>query len=823
MDNKAIQFDYPEGDNPLEQKRTTGEILSLLGLLYDATTDINKWECFLSRLAEVFNAFGGSIHYYDGLDRLMSFTSFAGMEEGEKYLSLFLKYHSTDPRNPSTVNKNYLPEPDPDWLNGKPCSDRMVTTEKELHNSSTYNEVLKPLNVEHTIMSVYDMNGRNHVSLGLYRGPDDEAWTKDDCELLYQIVPHFKRAVIIHKRLSQLNFERRSALESLNQINMGLILADETQQILFANQQARIILDEDDGISERDARLEVSNANLNQTLNNAITEVIENSQQEKTTKGKCLSLSRASGKRDYSLLISPIWGNLMRVENNSLIKPIAAIFISDPGSTPGVQMDLLKQLYGLTTTETRIVDKLVRGDTIKTLALELKVQENTIRQHLKKIYVKTESESQSTLIQKIMSSPHLVGSTHVLETVKEFTMHDQEQVLSLIGFLYDATLDKNKWEPFLEKCCEVFNASSAQWSYVNDPWTKMPFTVIYNIYPINFAIYQSLLHKDPRIPDNINKPWHPGLPDYSDQSHIDRYYNGRTSHDRMFITTNELHKSEFYEKVLQPHDVEYCCAITHQLDHDELVFLGIMRNTDLAEFTLEDCELFDHLSSHVKQAAIIHRQLCQLNFDRRAALETLNTLNMGLVLVDQYQQILFANQQGQTILDESDGFASNNQSLVSSDPAINQKIKKSIQIVIEQTAEGKQTPGQAFSVQRPSAKTPYSVLISPLWNNLIQIQSEILDYPIVSVFIQDPETQQNTHFGLLKEFYKLTDTEAKILQKLTQEKNTKAVAGLLNVQGNTIRQHLKNIFVKTETNSQAELIQTIMASPLWLGAHEFSN
>ncbi len=58
-------------------------------------------------------------------------------------------------------------------------------------------------------------------------------------------------------------------------------------------------------------------------------------------------------------------------------------------------------------------------------------------------------------------------------------MQDQEQVLSLVGLLYDATLDKNKWEPFLEKCCEVFNASSAQWGHVVEQSTKISFTALY--------------------------------------------------------------------------------------------------------------------------------------------------------------------------------------------------------------------------------------------------------------------------------------------------------------------------------------------------------
>lgn len=402
-------------------------------------------------------------------------------------------------------------------------------------------------------------------------------------------------------------------------------------------------------------------------------------------------------------------------------------------------------------------------------------------------------------------------------------MQSQEQVLSLIGLLYDATLDKNKWKSFLQKCCEVFNASSAQWAYVTEQSTKMPFTALYNLNAEDLAKFQSHMLKDPRTPDNLDKPWHPGLPDYSDQSHIDRFYSGHAINSLMFVTTAELHKSEIYQKVLKPNGIEYTCAITHQLDDDEFMFLGLMRNADLPDFTMEDLELIDQLSPHVKQVAIIHRNLCQLDFDRKAALETLNSLNMGLVLVDQYQQILFANKIGQSVLDDKDGFEGVEQRLENTDQSTNEQLKNSIQYVIQQTFDNKQTPGRAFSVNRPSGKPAYSVLVSPLWNNLVQVQADSLDYPIASVFIQDPDHTQNTCDGLLKEYYKLTNRETRVLSALLEGKNTKEISALMKVQDNTIRQHLKNIFVKTETNSQAELIQTIMASPLWLGAHEFSN
>jgi len=402
-------------------------------------------------------------------------------------------------------------------------------------------------------------------------------------------------------------------------------------------------------------------------------------------------------------------------------------------------------------------------------------------------------------------------------------MPQRENILSLVGMLYDATLDTEKWQPFLEKCCEVFNANAAQWGYLSLEPRELSFSVLHNISPEKTAEYDLYSSSDPRLPLNLGKPWHPGLPHPDNRSYLERYNNGYAVHCRMFATTEAIHNSDMYKKVLNPSNIEYACAIHHQLNNNEVAFLGVMRSRDFPQFTLKDCKLFDQIRIHVKQAAVIHRELCQLDFDRRAALETLNTLNLGLLLVDQRRQLLFANQQGCTVLDARDGFGLNGRAVCCDGLRLNDELDDAVRHVIEHAGKGRQTPGRALFVDRPSGQPAYSILISPLWNNLVRIQSGTLDYPIASIFIQDPERTANTHIGLLQEFYTLTETETRVLGKLVQGRTTAEIARQMKVQDNTVRQHLKNIFAKTETKTQSHLIQTVMAGPFWLGSHEFGN
>jgi DNA-binding CsgD family transcriptional regulator len=250
--------------------------------------------------------------------------------------------------------------------------------------------------------------------------------------------------------------------------------------------------------------------------------------------------------------------------------------------------------------------------------------------------------------------------------------------------------------------------------------------------------------------------------------------------------------------------------------------LGVVRGRKDQPYTQSDCDLFEQLVPHVKRAITIHKQFCQLDFERRIALQTLDNINMGLALVDQFQQVLFANSQARALLANHDGLALNKQSLQCTDSDTQQRLSEAVDTVIAKAAEGEIEAGRAIAIKRPSGGRDYSLLVSPVWGNLIQVETEALDYPIAVVFMQGPEQASHTQAGLLQELYNLTVAESRVLDLLVSGFSVKEQASQLDIQANTIRTHLKNIFSKTRTNSQAELVKLVMASPLWMGAHAFS-
>ena len=83
----------------------------------------------------------------------------------------------------------------------------------------------------------------------------------------------------------------------------------------------------------------------------------------------------------------------------------------------------------------------------------------------------------------------------------------------------------------------------------------------------------------------------------------------------------------------------------------------------------------------------------------------------------------------------------------------------------------------------------------------------------VALFVSDPDERVEIPEERLRRLYALTPSEARIAARLTAGLRPEAVANELGVQVNTVRMHLKRIFVKTGTGRQSELVGLLLRSP----------
>lgn len=82
----------------------------------------------------------------------------------------------------------------------------------------------------------------------------------------------------------------------------------------------------------------------------------------------------------------------------------AAMFVQEPVKSGPRAATMVADVYGLTHSELRVLEKLSPSGSIKSLAADLGVSENTIKTHLQHIFQKTGTSNRSELIELLRSS-----------------------------------------------------------------------------------------------------------------------------------------------------------------------------------------------------------------------------------------------------------------------------------------------------------------------------------------------------------------------------------------------------------------------------------
>ncbi len=176
----------------------------------------------------------------------------------------------------------------------------------------------------------------------------------------------------------------------------GIILLDESNHLTQLNQLAELVMTEADGLRVRQNSLCATNPASQQRLRRALEQAGTTHDHRAATGDEIITICRSSGREPLELLVTP----LHRQRHTASVRglPSLAVLIWDPEKMSPLRLDRVRHMYRLTAAEARVTEGLVRGMAVVELAREMRVQANTIRTHLKRIYDKTGARRQSELI-----------------------------------------------------------------------------------------------------------------------------------------------------------------------------------------------------------------------------------------------------------------------------------------------------------------------------------------------------------------------------------------------------------------------------------------
>lgn len=195
----------------------------------------------------------------------------------------------------------------------------------------------------------------------------------------------------------------------------------------------------------------------------------------------------------------------------------------------------------------------------------------------------------------------------------------------------------------------------------------------------------------------------------------------------------------------------------------------------------------------------------RMGLDLGQALDVLDRLEHGVVLVDALARICQVNRAAQAILGAGIRVAAG--VLVCEDAAETRALHRHIDAA---ATAGWLASSGSLAVRRCPGRRPLSVLVTRLRQSGRRQRADAR----ALVIVNDPERTLAAGAVELADLYGLTPAEARAALALLEADGLAAVAEKLAIGRATVRTLLQRVFDKTETHSQAELVRLMMAHRL---------
>lgn len=192
--------------------------------------------------------------------------------------------------------------------------------------------------------------------------------------------------------------------------------------------------------------------------------------------------------------------------------------------------------------------------------------------------------------------------------------------------------------------------------------------------------------------------------------------------------------------------------------------------------------------------------------------EALNHVAVGIFLLDDQRKVLFRNRRAEELLNEADGISlSRDDMLRGEKPQQTQELRNIVDAAIASATSGTRKATEAVALSRSSGRRSLFAVACPLGRGPASPGE-----PVVGLFVTDPERRLSAAAEAVAQLYGLSPAETRLALALARGLRLDEIADEFGISRNTVSYTMKNLFRKTETDRQADLISLFIASPVAL-------
>lgn len=377
---------------------STSNIEHLVGLIYDAASDSRKWPDALECMRQCLEASAVGFSEYDFLRESGNIVHYVGFDP-----AFVRRYeHAMSHHNVWMVDGPWYSE-------GTISRGGEIISPEGLVASKFYKQWMQPQGLFHRLCGVIRRDGERVIIIEVMRSRTQGEFDESQSALFASLLPHLLTATQRSTHLWRLVV----SLDIINSLPFAVLAVDNGGRVLFSNRLADETLNENRGLILRDGEIGASASRTASQLKEMIASAAGASAGRNPDPGSALLIPRGRGMQPLWVVVAPMNRRLRRIVGQEL--EVALVFASAPEHVGKMQETTLRRYFGLTAAEQRLALLILKGYRLDEAAIELKISHNTVRSHMKRIYVKTKTERQTDLVRVLLSGP--LGSASLQDVV----------------------------------------------------------------------------------------------------------------------------------------------------------------------------------------------------------------------------------------------------------------------------------------------------------------------------------------------------------------------------------------------------------------------
>lgn len=265
---------------------------------------------------------------------------------------------------------------------------------------------------------------------------------------------------------------------------------------------------------------------------------------------------------------------------------------------------------------------------------------------------------------------------------------------------------------------------------------------------------------------------------------------------------------DFFQQFLKPMDVYHVMGADIPVRPSMVYSVRLCRHRDAEPFSRDDLCLLQEMLPHLRHFGTLHAVISHAQMVGQVLDSVAKSMNIGALVLDRNARVVHTTGLAGRRLSRREGFYLSSGRLRASSPANDMKLQHMIHTASAIANEGREGEPQAT---RFEAGTEGASMGVALRNLPVPGAPGSGQQVSTLVVFRDFDSESDISEANLRRLFDFTKAEARLAQLLAQGLTIDEAAERLAVSRNTLRTHLRSVFVKTGTSRQSELVRTLVS------------